>query len=72
MHYCQLRFSREAIQMLAETKGQIPNSYVQALKDIKQRNAIISEKDAVISEKDAVIIQNKAIISEKDAIISQY
>ena len=32
--------------MLAETKGQIPNSYIQALKDIKQRDAIINEKDA--------------------------
>ena len=36
MHYCQLRISREAIQILAETKGQIPNSYVKALKEISQ------------------------------------
>ena len=39
--------------MLAETKGQIPNSYIQALKDIKQRDAIINEKDVVISDMDA-------------------
>ena len=39
--------------MLSETKGQIPNSYIQALKDIKQRDAIINEKDVVISNMNA-------------------
>ena len=45
MHYCQLRISKESIQMLAETKGHFPNSYYEALKDINQRDAIISERD---------------------------
>jgi hypothetical protein len=35
--------------MLAETKGQIPKNYIEALKDIKQRDARLIEKDAVIS-----------------------
>jgi hypothetical protein len=38
MHYCRLTISREAIQMLAETKGQIPNTFIEALRDIKQKD----------------------------------
>ncbi len=34
LFYCQLKLSREAIQMLVETKGAIANSYMHAYKDI--------------------------------------
>ena len=40
--------------MLGEIKGDIPNYYIEAMKDIKQRDAIISEKQAILLDKDAV------------------
>jgi hypothetical protein len=35
MHYCQLKISKEAIQLLAKTKGQIPNTFFEAFKIIE-------------------------------------
>ena len=32
--------------MLAETKGQIPNTFIEALRDIKERESIISDREA--------------------------
>jgi hypothetical protein len=35
MHYCQLKISREAILLLAETRGNIPKTFFEAMYKIK-------------------------------------
>jgi hypothetical protein len=41
LHYCQLRIPSDAIKMLAETKGHISNTYFEAMKEIKEKDAYI-------------------------------
>ena len=46
--------------MLAETKGHIPNNFIKALRDIKQRDVVISEKDEVIKDREAKLLEKDA------------
>ena len=75
LHYCQLQIHREAIQILAETKGQIPQSFNEALREIKQRDAKLLENEAKLVEKDAVIKQRNekllAVVKERDALLRE-
>ena len=48
MTYCQMKISKEAILLLAENKGRIPNSFFEALRYIKQRDAAIDDREAII------------------------
>lgn len=43
MDYCELKISRQAIQILAATGGNIPTTFNEALRDIQKRDALISE-----------------------------
>ena len=71
-----MRISREAIRILAETQGQIPKNFIEALREIKQRDEVIKarllENEAVLSAKDALIRERDAQILEKDAILSEH
>lgn len=48
MTYCQMKISKEAILLLAENKGRIPNNFLEALRYIKQRDAAIDDREAII------------------------
>lgn len=57
MIYCQLIISSQAIKLLIETKGAIPNSYMHALKDNlklinenEQAKKIAKDKDELITK----------------------
>ena len=64
MHYCQLRLSREALQILAETKGQFANNFFEAFRDIKLRDDKLHEKDAIIRDKEAILLEKDAKLLE--------
>ena len=55
MTYCQLKISKEAIKLLADSRGQIPVNFMEAFRDITQSKATILDKDAIIRDKDAAI-----------------
>ena len=65
MHYCQLKISKEAIQLLEKTKGQIPNTFFEAFKIIEWKDAYLIEKDKINRERDAKILNYLAQLSEK-------
>ena len=77
--YCQLKLSSEAIKLLIETKGAIPETYMQALKDNlqlinenEQAKKLNKDKDEQIkkltTEKDQEI---KKLATEKDQEIKK-
>ena len=66
MTYCQLKISKEAIKLLADSKGQIPANFMEALKEITQSKATILEKDAKLDKQDAIIRDKDAAIRERN------
>ena len=47
--YCQLKISSKAIKLLTETKGYIPKSYMDALKEITRLKKALDQQGGLFS-----------------------
>lgn len=69
MTYCQMKISREAILLIAENKGRIPNNFLEALRYIKQRDEAIEDREAIIHENNIKLLELEEIIKQRDELI---